>query len=242
MYTDSTLPNNTGYYTFAGTKVMGRFSFDPKRIFTSEENWWIFGKEDCKLYGEIAVLGWKDYPGYYAERYKRIPRMIGIDWPTHEFLSYGVIPGVLGYSLERVNRNRIGRCLITESSGLAFGACSWLAHRYLNWNLRPDICAFELEYYGWDYPNNPENQIYMGEAIPGDLGTAGQYTMHDYLNDNWKWSLYVRKVFYQHFSVLVQLANDHLMLPSYDGKYNQSEEVLGRNTSWYWLIKFGFIF
>jgi hypothetical protein len=49
---------DTSTYTFAGTKLMGRISIDPKVLFPTD----LFGKNDLKLYAEAAVLGVKNYP------------------------------------------------------------------------------------------------------------------------------------------------------------------------------------
>jgi hypothetical protein len=82
---------DTNTYTFAGTKLMGRLSIDPKALFPSN----IFGKEDLKLYAEAAILGVKNYPvsidtSTLGTRYddvgKRIPIMFGVNVPTFKFL------------------------------------------------------------------------------------------------------------------------------------------------------------
>jgi hypothetical protein len=92
---------DTNYYTFRGIKLMGRFSFDPKPFIPTD----IFGKEDCKLYAEAAILGVKNYPandslssvndfGYYANDNpwgyntlaKKIPVMIGLNLPAFKVL------------------------------------------------------------------------------------------------------------------------------------------------------------
>jgi hypothetical protein len=79
-------PNgDTGYYTFAATKPMVRFAFDPKTLIPCN----LFGREDLRLYGEACVTGWEDYgasiqsPLYtYANRYDRLLYMAGFDFPT----------------------------------------------------------------------------------------------------------------------------------------------------------------
>jgi len=79
------------YYTAAGTILMGRFSLDPKRWFAWEENGGasrpgILGREDLKFYGEAALLGWKDYPVFYASKADRIPVMLGFNLPAFGWL------------------------------------------------------------------------------------------------------------------------------------------------------------
>ena len=75
-YVDPSLPDSTGHYTFAGTKLMARASFDFKPFFKSFSDRFL-GPNDLKIYSEAAILGVKDYPGYYSKLRDRIPRMIG---------------------------------------------------------------------------------------------------------------------------------------------------------------------
>ena len=61
-----TTPKNTrtlydstpSYYTFRGTKIMARLSFDPKPFIPFNA----FGREDLKIFAEAAVLGLEEYP------------------------------------------------------------------------------------------------------------------------------------------------------------------------------------
>ncbi len=74
--------DSTHYYTFKGTKLMARFSIDPKVFFPSD----IFGSEDLRLYGEGTILGLKNYPGYYAKLNERMPLMAGFNIPAFKLL------------------------------------------------------------------------------------------------------------------------------------------------------------
>ncbi len=74
---------DTGYYTFQGIALMGRFSFDPKALFGSSRG---FGRQDLKLYGETAILGLKDYPFYYSSLKQRIPWMLGFNLPAFNYI------------------------------------------------------------------------------------------------------------------------------------------------------------
>ncbi len=73
---------DTVYYTFRGTKLMARLAFDPKVFFTSD----IFGKNDLRLYSEATMIGLKNYPGWYNERWRRVPVMVGFNVPAFKFL------------------------------------------------------------------------------------------------------------------------------------------------------------
>jgi len=82
-----TASGDTIRYTFKGTKAMGRAMFDVKELlellgFGSR----IFGKEDLKIYGEMALLGVKNYKGWYEKPNERIPMMVGFNFPAFKIL------------------------------------------------------------------------------------------------------------------------------------------------------------
>jgi hypothetical protein len=81
-YVDSAT-GDSGYYTFSGIKLMARLSFDIKGIFPMD----FLGREDLKLYGEVAILGLKNYPGYYDDISQRIPVMLGFNIPVFGLLN-----------------------------------------------------------------------------------------------------------------------------------------------------------
>jgi hypothetical protein len=83
--------DTTRFYTFMGVKVMGRVSIDPKAWFGNPA---ILGDEDLRLFGEIAVLGWKNYPFYYEKRGERMPMMFGVNLPAFHLLD------VLSFQME----------------------------------------------------------------------------------------------------------------------------------------------
>lgn len=74
--------DSTRYYTFQGIKAGGRISLDPK-VFLGVTS---LGPHDLKLYGEVAVLGWKNYPYLYEKRTERMPMMAGFNFPTFGIL------------------------------------------------------------------------------------------------------------------------------------------------------------
>ncbi len=76
-----TLPG-INYYTFKGTKVIGRASINLQALINTD----LLNPEDLKLYGEFAILGVKNYPIYYTNIAKRIPIMFGINLPTFKLL------------------------------------------------------------------------------------------------------------------------------------------------------------
>jgi hypothetical protein len=70
-------PTDTGYYTFAGQKVMVRASLDIGKLAGLP-----VAPNSFKLYGEAIVLGLKDYPTYYEKIQDRIVYMGGVNLPS----------------------------------------------------------------------------------------------------------------------------------------------------------------
>jgi hypothetical protein len=71
--------------SLAGTKAMARFSLDPKLLFGLGG---AFGKQDLILYGEAAIIGFKDYAVVYDDIFRRIPVMAGFNFPAFGYLDY----------------------------------------------------------------------------------------------------------------------------------------------------------
>jgi hypothetical protein len=61
---------------------MARATLDLKKIFPFEA----FGREDMKLYSEIALLGVRNYPVFYTRRSERMPIMAGVNLPGFRLL------------------------------------------------------------------------------------------------------------------------------------------------------------
>jgi len=87
------ITGDTGYYTFQSTKLMARATLNPQALITMS---WL-QKEDLKIYSELAILGWKNYPrpiptdtvqvnSFYANRMERMPVLFGINLPTFRLL------------------------------------------------------------------------------------------------------------------------------------------------------------
>ena len=87
-YSPDSLAKYAQYYTFAGTKLMARLSFDPKCLFHNT----LFGDQDLKIYSEAAFLGVKNYPQaynspvWYMSPLERIPVMLGFNFPAFKVL------------------------------------------------------------------------------------------------------------------------------------------------------------
>lgn len=111
MYLTST--GEKKYYSFSGTKLMGRITFDPKGLLSPGLTS-LFGKEDLKLFAETAVLGVRNSPdtvykyrdalnadstivvdtnNYYGKRSQRMPVMFGINLPAFKLLDVVSVQG-----------------------------------------------------------------------------------------------------------------------------------------------------
>jgi hypothetical protein len=95
---------DTQTYTFAGTKIMARASFDFKELLPDlKQN---LGENDLKIYSEAAILGVENYPHSiaadtvrsaadtmviygtdYSKLLQRLPVMFGINLPTFKVLN-----------------------------------------------------------------------------------------------------------------------------------------------------------
>ena len=70
-------------YKASGIKPLATLALDPKPLLGGMP---MLGKNDLVLYGEAALLGVKDYPIFYDDWTKRIPVMMGFNFPTFKLL------------------------------------------------------------------------------------------------------------------------------------------------------------
>jgi hypothetical protein len=74
--------HDSTFYSYAGTIVMGRLAIDFKRILKTQR----LGPEELRLYGEAAILGLEKRPLLYGDFNKKIPAMIGFQFPTFRLI------------------------------------------------------------------------------------------------------------------------------------------------------------
>ena len=73
---------------FDGTKVMANASFDPKPLWGGSS---LFGAEDLKLYGEVAIIGLNNdslHEALYGDMMHRMPVMAGFNIPVFKVLDH----------------------------------------------------------------------------------------------------------------------------------------------------------
>lgn len=240
-----TATHDTILYTFRGAKLMGRFSLDFKALFGDANGF--FGSEDLKLYGEAALLGVKNYAGWYNKRSERVPAMAGINWPTNQLVSYTLIPAVMAYLLEPIESKKTTRVASYGSAGLAAGIGTWLMDRFLHTNSKLDIISIEVEYYPSPYSNDQDNIWKEGSPVPYMVGSRNIPLYDNYWNDSLshandgiKWSIYISKKLGKHFRLSAQAACDHSQkiwyLPGVATslRYN---EITPKPENWYFMLR-----
>ena len=243
---------DTLYYTFAGTKLMARFSFDPKWLMTSDGFGGFLGEQDLRIYTEAAMLGTKSYPRaynspiWYMSRLERIPVLFGLTWPTHPLLSYlsPVVPIALSYTLDPYHTVSTAdeiRLAGTGGAGLLAGAGIWYLEKVLAKKLRFDELNVEAEWWGNRYPNSQQGIVIDGLPIPFASGTSVIDSMK-YKGDNWKWSIYGKKTFAGHYQMILQAASDHMRTFALEWSRQDWEESLRSPNNWYYVVKVGVLF
>ena len=101
-----------------------------------------------------------------------------------------------------------------------------------------DVLAFELEWYGCTYPNSYKNRLGPGAKKSYPVPDYPSRLSANYNADNFKWSLYAKKLFFKnHFGVVAQIARDHIRNETLVDESFDYEEALGRNDHWWWMAK-----
>ncbi len=187
---DTAVAFDSTYYSFTGTKVMGRFCIDPKAFFRDSK---LFGPNDLRLYGEFCVLGWDNIVNEdpdtsllkhpYENRNQRIPFMLGFNFPGFNFI---------------------------------------------------DVISAEVQF--WDNPFANEFYDARKVYVPQHYNSNG---WGPDLNENTKWSIYIKKSFMGHFAATLAFARDNVFdLDETDyGPNVDFEETYRYHSDWYWRFK-----
>jgi hypothetical protein len=214
--------DTAGYYTFKGTKLMARATFDPmaplrkKSGFISE----LIGKNGAKVYGEVAVIGTKNYPAnplYNGGKTR---------YETEKNADADYQYNLWGYNniLERM---------------------PWMVGINVPFWKILDVFSFELEKYPAPYPNDYFQALY-NNALPipswspfyrkDTTGWNNPLGIVNYSGPRWYWSIYMLKQFGDHISVYGQIAHDHQRWDiNLGNEFNySSEEIMSRKKDWSW--------
>jgi hypothetical protein len=202
---------DTAYYTFRGSKVMARVSLDPKAFVKSS----VFGENDLKIYAEADIIGIKSYPD---------------------------------------SAIKVGGNLVPDDSGRpTFPKVAPSYNKW--WEKMPvamginfptfktlDILNFEMEWFGAKYYNDASGFFNQGNK-PLPYNPWGYVRQQDStvilpVKSEWKWSVFVKKSFFNgHFALVGQVGRDHMRLQTaaYDNElYN---ELLIEPKDWWWVLK-----
>jgi hypothetical protein len=257
------------YYSFTSTKLMARASIKPLRfipefkippsfIFGTTP---FFGKEDLKVYGEVAVLGlnnyvawdsladtlgvkhWQKLPdslNYYNNIKDRIPVMAGINLPTNPLVSYGILPFILTKWLKDETGSDIRQLAwVTLVPALLGG----VAEQYLGWNLGPDVLSLEFEWYSQRFPNSNRAAVDPSNGLPVPLPISNGYRTDTSAGivgslPPVKYALYFKKSFLNRFAVSALVGRDHMRPPEQaDPTDNQTDDFLQTRAHWYWMLR-----
>jgi hypothetical protein len=102
-----------------------------------------------------------------------------------------------------------------------------------------DVLALEFEWYGCPYPNSYKNRLGPGADYSYPVPDFSKRSNINYNADNWKWSLYMKRTFFNdHFGVVLQFARDHIRNETLVDEANDYEEAFSLNNQWWWMMKF----
>jgi hypothetical protein len=205
-------PDSTiGYYSFKATKLMANLSFDPKPLLPFRD---VFADADLRLYGEIGLTG---FP---------IKSIADTLFP-YDF--YGditrLMPMMFGINIPAYS-------LINQLVNL-------LSPVNIPLSMPEDVLSFELEYFPSRMPNDYHDAM-TGQAKPYWEPFLGYYP-EMFRDREWGWALYTKKEVITGFSIIAQVAYDHLRMSYVDGS-TATNECLVNKGHWYWVTKIGYSF
>jgi len=208
IYVD-TVTGDTSSLSTKGTKLTSFFSLDIKRLLSAEG---MMSDEDLKLYGEIAVIGVKNYDGIYENRGERIPVMMGFNIPTFKVLDH------LSLEIEWYGAKYRNDMEELMEDGSPIPRSSFNAARYDTAAARDSITISNVK-----YPNEDP------------------YNIDNMTKDNWKWSLHAARTLGGHLRISGQIANDHFR-PVGTGNSKSYFTAFSTMDDWYWMFKVAYFF
>ena len=200
-----------GYYTVRGFKTMARFSINFGTLFGMDKS---MGADAFKLYGEWALLGVKDQPFYYDKKSERMPVMFGLNIPT-----FGILD-MLSVEMEYLkSRFRNNLTVVFQKK----------------WSLPLTFEDEDPTIYNLDDPRFNPPAGYDDADYPALDKAARKKEMEE---DDWKWSIYVRKQIIEGLTIYGQAARDHLRQITWEGgpKFagHSSTQFSGE---WYYIVR-----
>ena len=245
-YNATTGTSDSSFYSFKGAKLMAKASIDLKKFISSN----FFNKEDLRLYSEAAILGLTDYPKNllggvsYDSILERIPLTIGFNWPTNPFTVYScaLVPEIFSaYRPEHTIDNKETATIVETCCGaIAAGVGTWFLEKLLSTSLRFDAVSIETEWFGCRNPNDVGAITNYGLPIPGPVNATGATNYRnnsEYQNDNWKWSVHASRKFATNYTVMLQVASDHMRPLAVNDQNVDFEEIFHNTNQFYYMVK-----
>ena len=225
FYIDPANHADTTWLSNQGTKLDAFFRFDPKPLFSSAA----FGKNDLLLYGEVALLGVKNYKGIYDDRLKRIPIMGGFNLPAFGYLDDLSLEVEYYASPYRDDLTD----LLTEMSPTPVS------------NRANDLRSKQLDsgyvLASGDTLRTPRLVVTSGGKVFDDVPWGDPYDATRMHKDDWKWSLHAAKTVMGHIRFSGQVANDHFR-PVGTGTTPTYFSMFTTMKDWYWMTKVTYFF
>lgn len=106
-----------------------------------------------------------------------------------------------------------------------------------------DVLSAEVEWFNNPYPNSTNSIRFDNEPVPLSSSarqkTLANTNVHD---DDWKWSVYMKKTVFNNLSIMCQVARDHIRWYRLNYVKMDGTEALRKNDHWYYTFKFGYAF
>lgn len=212
-YLDSTGPGqvDTVRFTLKGVKA-GAFATLDLKILTGQG---AMGSEDLKLYGEMAVIGVKDYTGIYEDIAQRIPVMVGFNLPMFNLLDH--------LSLE-----------------VEYYKSPYRNDYYKLENYYSPIPMSNLN-LGRKVVTDPVTGQKVFSSGGRTFPIEDPYDAENMHKDDLKWSLHGAKTIKGHIRLSAQAANDHFR-PGGAFFVDKYESAFTTLKDWYFMTKLSYFF
>jgi hypothetical protein len=103
-----------------------------------------------------------------------------------------------------------------------------------------DVLSVEVEYFKSPFPNDVGALTNYGLPIPGPVNATGAtnyWGNTEYQNDHLKWSIHVSKTIASNYTIMAQVASDHLRPLAVNDQNVDFEEIFHNTNQWYYMLK-----
>jgi hypothetical protein len=236
QYMEVVAPGDTVTYTQQGTKLMGNFSFDVKRMLGLPE---AFGEKDLILYGEVGLIGVKNYGTVYAKRSERMPFMVGFNLPVFgllDFLSLEVEHYPAKY---KADYSKLGYTNSLYVKGIF--------QQSMKTTYAPSAIPISNKDLAGERYTLTEEGDFLETATGDTIRIQGtELDAQNQTADDWKWSVNIEKTVAGHVQFSGQVANDHFVpRPVRIGPINEGgglTQAFSSLKDWYFMFRVGYFF